>query len=274
MPRVIPKTEDQKSRISARLSVSFIFGQLEDKDKRVVIDAMETVRYRPGEFVIRQGEDGDLLYVVESGKLECTKLVAGTETFLKYYEQGGVFGELALLYNAPRAATIKAVSDAELYALDRGTFNNIVKESAMQRRIRFENLLVRVNLLSSMDNYEKLQIADALTLAQYSAGEYIIREGEWGDLFYMIEEGTAVATKTIRPGMPPEKIMDYNVGDYFGELALLKGEPRAANIVATSDLKCVTLDRHAFKRLLGPLEEILRRNIEIYESILSQNKLH
>jgi len=64
-------------------------------------------------------------------------------------------------------------------------------------------------------------------------------------------EGTAVATLDEKDG---DEVMEYNPGDYFGELALLKGEPRAANVLATSDCKMVLLDRASFKRLLGPLD--------------------
>ena len=80
----------------------------------------------------------------------------------------------------------------------------------------------------------------------------------------MVEEGNAVAWKTVEPGKPPEIVKKYVSGDYFGELALLKGEPRAASIVSTTNLKCATLDRFSFKRLLGPLEDILKRNAETY----------
>lgn len=58
--------------------------------------------------------------------------------------------------------------------------------------------------------------------------------------------------------------MQYKEGDYFGELALLRNEPRAASVIAKVDCQCVSLDRHSFKRVLGPLEEILKRNIDIY----------
>lgn len=81
--------------------------------------------------------------------------------------------------------------------------------------------------------------------------------------------GTAIATKTIEPGKPAVKVHDYKEGDYFGERALLKNEPRAANIVATSQMQVVSLDRKSFNRLLGPVELILMRNIENYSKHMS-----
>ena len=72
------------------------------------------------------------MYVLESGSLLCTKLFKGnTEpTKLKEYVPGEGFGELALLYNCPRAATIKATVDSKVWRLDRDTFNHIVKDAA------------------------------------------------------------------------------------------------------------------------------------------------
>ncbi len=100
--------------------------------------------------------------------------------------------------------------------------------------------------------------------SSFNEGDYVIREGEMGDIFYIIEEGNAIATKTFTPGKPPETVQSYKKQDYFGELALIKGEPRAANIVATSNLKLISLDRDSFKRLLGPIENILSRNSDKY----------
>lgn len=72
------------------------------------------------------------MYVLESGTLDCKKVMPGqTEpTHLKVIYPGEGFGELALLYNAPRAATITAQTDSVVWRLDRDTFNNIVKEAA------------------------------------------------------------------------------------------------------------------------------------------------
>ena len=83
------------------------------------------------------------MYVLESGALDCTKVFAGnTEpTFLKEYKPGEGFGELALLYNAPRAATITSKSDYVCWKLDRDKFNNIVKDAAAKKREKYDNFL-------------------------------------------------------------------------------------------------------------------------------------
>lgn len=81
-------------------------------------------------MVITEGEDGDVLYVLESGELDCSKILDGKDTYLKTFKPGDVFGELALLYNAPRAASIKSKTESLLWVLDRSTFNNIVKEAS------------------------------------------------------------------------------------------------------------------------------------------------
>jgi len=185
-------------------------------------------------------------------------------TFLKNYYEGDSFGELALLYNVPRAASIYAKTDVILWALDRGTFNNIVKEAAIKKREKYEKSLKNVHILSTIDNYELSQICDAVHSEKVNAGEFIIKQGEKGDKFYILDEGEAYASKVFNEGEEAKNVKDYKSGDYFGELALLKDEPRAASIIAKTDCKLLTLDRMAFKRLLGPLEDILQRNSETY----------
>ena len=119
-----------------------------------------------------------------------------------------------------------------------------------------------------MDPYERSQLADALKREDFVDGEYVIKEGEQGDSFYMIVDGSAVATKVVNLGQEAQVVKEYNSGDYFGELALINNAPRAASVIARSDLKLISLDRHSFKRMLGPIEGILSRNAEKYEEIL------
>ena len=266
-PRVIPKTESQKETIKKKCLQSFIFNSLEDADFIKVIDAFEEKKFNAGDYVIKEGEQGDVVYLVDTGELDCEKTFkkGDNPTYLKTYYAGESFGELALLYNAPRAATIKAKTNCILWALDRGTFNNIVKEAAVKKREKYENSLKNVPILSTIDTYELGQICDAVNSCKAKKGDYIIKQGEKGDKFYILDEGEAYAAKIFNPGEEEQNVKDYKKGDYFGELALLRDEPRAASVVAKCDCKLITLDRLAFKRLLGPLEKLLQRNSEMYQ---------
>ena len=121
-----------------------------------------------------------------------------------------------------------------------------------------------------MDAYERSKLADAFKEEHYKAGDFVIKEGEQGNVFYFIEEGEAVATKVLKEGEEPTQVMTYGIGDYFGERALIQNEPRAANVIATTELTVVFMDRHSFKRLMGPLDDVLKRNLEVYEQYVKK----
>jgi len=120
-----------------------------------------------------------------------------------------------------------------------------------------------------MESYERSKLADAIHEKWVEQGEYVITEGQEGETFFMIMSGKATATKTLEPGKAPVDVMEYKEGDYFGERALLKNEPRAANVVAKTRLQLVALDRKSFKRLLGPIDTILMRNMENYQKFIN-----
>ena len=70
-----------------------MFKLLEEKEKKIVIDVMEEKRYKKDDFVIKQGDDGDVLYLIDEGELECTKMISGEKKFLLNYSPGMAFGE-------------------------------------------------------------------------------------------------------------------------------------------------------------------------------------
>merc|ERR1719386_290064 len=115
---------------------------------------MEEKVFNKGDWVIKQGDDGDVLYVIDQGTLDCFKQFTkgGPNKHLKVYQPGESFGELALLYNAPRAASIQAKEKCVLFSLDRDCFNHIVKESAVKRRNLYEEFLSKVEILGTLDS--------------------------------------------------------------------------------------------------------------------------
>jgi len=122
--------------IRDKLNSAFMFSSLDEDEKNIVISAMEEKITETKEKVIAEGDEGDCLYVVGQGTLSCSIIFKGnTEpSFIRTYAPGEAFGELALLYNAPRAATIIANEECLLWRLDRETFNHIVKEASNKKR--------------------------------------------------------------------------------------------------------------------------------------------
>lgn len=104
--KFVPKSEESRSLLSCLLKKSIFFQSISPQDEKILIDAVEETQVNVGDQVIKEGDTGNLLYIVESGVYECSKVIKGVPTFLKAYQCGDIFGELAILYNAPRAASI------------------------------------------------------------------------------------------------------------------------------------------------------------------------
>jgi CRP-like cAMP-binding protein len=113
-------------------------------------------------------------------------------------DHGSGFGELALLYNDKRSATIQAVTDCETYTLEGSIFKAIVVKSSVERRRSRVQFLNQVKLLHSLDKFDKLKIVDGLEQSTFYKGDYIIKEGDKTDDFYIIEEGKVECLKNIQ----------------------------------------------------------------------------
>lgn len=249
-PPVIPKTQEQLSRLSNSVVKNFLFSSLDEDSLKTVIGALEEIKHPSGTEVIKQGDEGDFFYVVESGIVNF--FVNGDK--VNSSGPGSSFGELALMYNSPRAATATAETDLVLWALDRLTFRRILLAKTSKKRQLYESFLKEVPVLSRLSLFERSKLADALETESYKAGDVIIKEGEVGENFYLIEKGEADIVKN-QEGL----VGTVKRGDYFGEVALLNDLPRQASVVAKTDVDVATLDKRGFQRLLGPAVEVLKR---------------
>ncbi|ETI34069.1 hypothetical protein, variant 1 [Phytophthora nicotianae CJ01A1] len=264
---VHPKSAEEREGISRMVAENILFKSLDEKQHDIVLDAMFPKEFEPGDIIIKQGDDGDNFYILESGICEVYKDGVLVQTCTEAMS----FGELALMYNAPRAATVKAVQHSKAWALDRQTFKFIIMETTLKKREAHKGFIERVPLLESLSEYERLTVADALKTETFSDGEVIITQGDDGNLFYIIEEGVAVCTKQLSPADAAVEMGELTSGAYFGEIALLTTRPRQATVTAKGKVKCLTLDRKTFKRVMGPLEDILKRNIDKYNSVIANN---
>jgi len=265
-----PKDAKTNERLDRALSRHILCSHLDESEKKEVFDHMSEVSFSKGEYVIKQGSDGDSFYVVDEGELEVYVNTASERKLVQHITAGGSFGELALIYNTPRAADVVAITDVKLWVIDRVTYRRVLMDSTMRKRKLYEEFLDRVPILAPLQKYERLVVADALEPVSFTKDEVIVTQGESGDVFFIIIEGDAEVTQLDRDGNK-KHLIDLHTSDYFGEIALLTDRPRAATVTAKSDtLKCVRLDRARFNRVLGPCEDILRRNMEAYNKYMAK----
>lgn len=260
---VHPKSQAEHDYLLKTVATIFIFRSLERKQLERVLDAMFSREVTQGDVIIEQGDDGDNFYIIEAGVYD----IFVNKNKVGSYENKGSFGELALMYNMPRAATIVATSKGKLWALDRLTFKRIVLKSAFEKRKMYESLLENMPMFKSLNAYERMNVADALFSRAFNDGESIIKQGDEAQCMYFVEHGQV---KIVREQDGQSKVIKIcEKGDYFGELALLTKKPRAATAYALGeDVKCAILDVDAFERLLGPCVKIMQKNIPDYEEQL------
>uniref|UniRef100_A0A1B0GHS1 cGMP-dependent protein kinase n=2 Tax=Lutzomyia longipalpis TaxID=7200 RepID=A0A1B0GHS1_LUTLO len=220
---------------------------------RELVDSMYSREYPAGEYVIREGEAGSHLYVSAEGEFEVIK----DEKILGTMGQGKTFGELAILYNCTRTASIRVLTNARVWVLERRLFQQIMMRTGLQRIEENVKFLKCVPLLKNLSHDVLCKIADVLEVEFYPANSYIIRQGASGDTFYLISQGSVKVTQRLPGVSVEEEIRVLNRGDYFGEQALIKEDKRTANIVAQPPgVECLTLDRVSFNQLIGDLVEL------------------
>jgi len=112
------------------------------------------------------------------------------------YGPGACFGELALVYNAKRAATIIAKTPCTLWTLDLRTFRRMLATASSTQTMARVEFLKRVSLLQNLSVEQISKLAGALTPQTFNDGAYIIRQGDMGDKFYLIKEGTVKCTQS------------------------------------------------------------------------------
>jgi cAMP-dependent protein kinase regulator len=226
-----PKSKDDVKFLDEALGENFIFSDLTTKERSLLIKAMQKQECKEGELIIQQGDTGDFFYICEQGRI--TFVADGKD--VGSCGKGGSFGELSLLYDSPRAATCVASSDAKLWKVDQATFRNLLARGAKDQEADIVDVLMKVPLLKDMDRGLISKFSTVLTIVKFSEGETIVKKGDEGDIFYIINEGQ-VRVHDIGLGDASYADQMLKGGDWFGERAL---------------------DRNTFEATIGSLEDIL-----------------
>lgn len=286
----IKKAEDERIQILEALAHIFLFSKLNAEEKQMLVDAMEREKFPAGTDIVKQGDQGDMFYIIKSGRANV--LVDGKE--VNQLDKGDHFGELALLYATPRNATIRAAFPTQCFSLPRAVYRTIVVASSSKTAQENRHFLSRVKLLRTALNKQQVStLAGALQQFEFNRGDTIVKQGDPGAVFYIIRKGSVevqVRSKDAAAGggdeekqqkkkqslVPPAiegedeeleakcgpiaQALELSAGAFFGEQSLLNDKPRAATVRAKEHVTVLALLRDEFEEILGPLQSLMRKN--------------
>ena len=229
-----------------------IFGGLDAEIIEQMVNAMRVNKKKAGEIIINQGDAGDAFYIIGEGAVSvylCPAADVDANEPVSTVEGGQAFGELALLYDAPRAATIKAVSDCLLFKLGRMHFRNLVSTAMEKSKVGLETRLAKVPVLQALESDQINHLAEAMEQVSFTDGQYIEKMGDIADSLYVLLSGEVACHRD------DGQELRLSEGAIFGESSLSEsGQKRQANIVAVGNVRCAKLLASDARDILGPLQ--------------------
>ena len=252
-PPIYKKSDVEQTLIMNVVTNNILFkGQTQQVLANCVGAFSKDARIAKGSVLIKQGDDkekAEKFYICESGKFDVE--INGKK--VGEVGPGEGTGELALMYNQPRAATIIATEDSVVWSINRKLFNEIkIAAGAMKTKL-IKQYLKTVEILQVLTDEDLTVLAHGMEESYYDDKQFIIRQGAPGDDFYIVFKGTVDIFK--KENGKEEKVQVCKVGDYFGELALLSEDMRAASCVANGPVTVLVLDRQHFEEMIGSLNE-------------------
>ena len=246
------------TRARAVLKAHPIFATLDGPILGEIAKAMRTHVAKPDEIIIKKGEAGEHFFVVSDGECQAFLSEDASGAAVATYHTHDSFGELALLYDSPRAATVKATKVSKLYKLGRIQFRNLVMEAMQKGKAGLEERLRQVALLAGLSAQEISRLAEAMEPETFKDGDYIETMGAPADSLSIILSGEVACHKD------DGQELRLAEGAIFGELPLKHlhkaGEPpakRQAHVVAVGEVRCAGLSANHITDILGPLQQAL-----------------
>jgi putative peptide zinc metalloprotease protein len=227
-----------------------LFDDLPVEILNEIAGRVQRVQVGLGVAAVRQGDRADAFYVIGKGTLDVVEEGdEGTERVVRTLLAGESFGELGLVTGALRNATVRARERAELFKIDKGTFDRLLTDRVVLPE--FAPTLHELAALRALPPFAGLPSRELLRLHEQGSwqnvhpGIAVIEQGEVGDAFYAVADGRFEVVVDGRPAGFCEP------GGYFGELALLADIPRSATVRSLTPARVFRLERSGFEQLLA-----------------------
>jgi len=262
----ISKLAEQRHRLRQLLKKSFTSRMMKyvtDRELETLVGAVEQVYLKPGDYLLKQTRDCKFLYIVERGTLECRRRMIENDDgatpaeskVVKISTAGDMIGELCLIQNTKSAVTIVAREASQLYKLNREHFLHVVSMANRNHRERVASQLKRIPVLNGMNEIQLAKLVDGVEEVDANDGHVVVRQGQPGRGMYVVYSGSLRAEVDGRP------VTDYGVGQFFGELTLIRNFSCKATVVATSNSVLLYISRTAFTRMFGSWQHMMMQKV-------------
>jgi len=234
-----------------------ILSPLTDAQRDAIGSVLIEQEFGKGETIVREGDVADAVYIIKSGEVAAYKAEEGHEQGKLLIKMGKqeFFGESSLsgTGDEKRQATIVANEKTAVFKLTRADFTDLLGDLQDVMKFNFnQKVLGSMELFKELSESEKATLVESLLEEKFENGSSIISQGEKGNAFYIIKAGGVRVSKTNDETGDVTIVKDHlGPSDYFGEMALLKDEPRMATVTATSNAICFKLDKKVFVSVLG-----------------------
>ncbi len=259
---LIPSTRSPLDRVKFLASNS-IFESLTTKTLTRIAEGSLLLPFKTGQKIISRGEEGDRFYLITHGKAK----VVVDDSIKAVLGKGDYFGEISLLRNEPRNATVQAISEGSVLVLEKERFLELVREEPivtkrLERVLSVRPILSQLTFLSGLSADQLARLSICFTKCTRQKGDRVIEQEERGDAFFVLASGEATVLVKDRQG--GERIVaKMGPGDVFGEIALFRRIPRTATVEITSEnaelLQLKEKDFHALMESIPSLSFYLNR---------------
>ena len=246
-----------------------------DLSKNAFIALMERMHMRTiqtNEPVITEGDKGDSFFIIAQGKVRVEKKAeSGKPMVLATLGEGAFFGEMALLSDAPRSASILAEEPTQLFEISKSVLDKVTAEygSVKQVLLRFykqrllSNLMQTSRIFKPLTPQQRKDLVEKFKSREVPAREAILAEGQRGDGLYLVLSGRVRVLKSKSGGDKQIVLAKLKEGDVFGEMSLLSNEPVNATVVAETRAIILRLPRKAFAEVLSTHPQLLEQISEL-----------
>lgn len=216
--------------------------------------AFNTHKYPVDAIIFNEGDPPDSFHFIQSGRALVTRRSAtGDEELLDMLKEGQCFGEISIMQNIDRTASVKALGEVELLEIDNPTFKELSENNPsfmkLVKRVGIQRLLRHVTLFKDLDKDSLQSIQDILVEATIPSGETIFEEGDMPDALYIILTGGVQVFKRNQYGRNLN-VVQFSNGDFFGEQGLIDNLPRSASAMTTEETKFLLVRTGQFRELL------------------------